>query len=286
MILAIVLIGGVTYIGANFGNKRELTTTNLSNSENLINTAGSYSFETNLKTLGFSKELTENGVFDSGKYQLLAGSLSVEERKIFESSGNEKIIITPQNNQLYLNLLWGLGLAQENIYLEELKNLENQGRLGQLASTGGWNIAQGDATLHFIRHNILNLSLEQQRRVANIAATIYRPCCGNSARFADCNHGMAMLGVVSLAVSQGLSDEEIYRTALGFNSLWFPSQYDQMAQYFKIFEKKETNQVNPKTALSAKFSSGQGFSQNVAKPLVLLNNPSGASGSGGDSCSL
>ncbi|MFA6136333.1 MAG: hypothetical protein WC705_03195 [Candidatus Paceibacterota bacterium] len=287
-VLAIVAIIGVAYLGSDY-KKETINSKDLNTGKNdsHVQTSNDYNFKTGLKLDQFPKNLVENGIVDLEKYRQLAGEMPAEESQILESNNSkEEIIINQNNNQFFLNLFWGLGLAQENKYLVELRSYKDQNQLDGLASTGGWNIANGSASDHFSMHNFLNLTDEQQKKVADIASTIYRPCCGNSARFADCNHGMAMLGVLSLGVSQGLSDDQLYNLALKFNSVWFPDQYSQMAQYFKVFEKKETNQVDPKIVLSAKFSSGQGFSQNIEKPLATLNNPSAGPQSGGGSCSL
>ena len=36
-----------------------------------------------------------------------------------------------------------------------------------------------------------------------IAKGIYRPCCNNSTYFPDCNHGMAMLGLLVPSLTRG-----------------------------------------------------------------------------------
>ena len=92
-----------------------------------------------------------------------------------------------------------------------------------------------------------------------IAQNIYRPCCGNSTYFPDCNHGAAMLGFIELAVAQGLPKEEIYKKALVLNSYWFPQTYAEVAIYFKVKKNTPWDKVNPKEILSASYSSGGGY---------------------------
>lgn len=278
VVLVAIAMAGIAYLGS-YSTQKESARSNqkISNENNTLQkvSENTYTFKTGLDLQDFPQKLIETGTIDLEKYQNLVGNLSVEKGEI---------VITPDNNQTFLNLFWGLGLAQENQYLVELKALKERGQLENLASVGGWIVAKGSASDHFSKHNILNLTLDQQKKVAEIAATIYRPCCGNSARFADCNHGMAMLGVLSLGVAQGLSDDELYNLALKFNSVWFPDQYNQLADYFLLIEKKKLSEVDPRVALSAKFSSAQGFAQNVARPLATLNLSSSNSNASG--CSL
>ena len=90
--------------------------------------------------------------------------------------------------------------------------------------------------------------------VEEIAGSIYRPCCGNSTAFPDCNHGMAMLGLIELMVSQGKSEGEIYKTALAFNTYWFPKTYLDIAYYLDK-NGRDYSKASPKELLAAKFSS-------------------------------
>jgi len=232
----------------------------------------------------FPRKLNESGVIDVKQYTLLS-PLTEAERALFEKNSADIQIHIENNDQFTLMLLWGLGLAQENAYLGELTTMQQQEQLEKLASTGGWTISKGEATSHFSRHNILALSDNQQRRVANIAATIYRPCCNNHARFADCNHGMAMLGVLSLGASQGLSDDQLYTLAARFNRAWFLNQYAQIGQYIQATQNKTLADIDPKILVGKEFSSATGFTQNVVRPLAALQAPKKIQ-SEGSGCSL
>src|SRR3989344_4318375 len=105
-----------------------------------------------------------------------------------------KLEITRENAELLLNLFWALGLASKNEILEkgEMAN-PKYGGAGNFASTGGWTIVKGNAMDHYSSHKFFNLTPEQQALVDKVSRGIYRPCCGNSTHFPDCNHGMAML---------------------------------------------------------------------------------------------
>src|SRR3989344_1353776 len=93
-----------------------------------------------------------------------------------------------------LNLLWAFGLANKNPILEDASEMMNPGYggAGNFASTGGWTVAKGNAMGHYNMYALVTLSPEQQALVDRVSRNIYRPCCGNSTHFPDCNHGMAM----------------------------------------------------------------------------------------------
>ena len=55
---------------------------------------------------------------------------------------------------------------------------------------------------YLFKISIYNAFRKTTKIVEEIAGNIYRPCCGNSTAFPDCNHGMAMLGLIELMVSQ------------------------------------------------------------------------------------
>ena len=122
-----------------------------------------------------------------------------------------------------LNMFWAFGLANKNDILEKGPMMDPQyGGAENFASTGGWTLAQGKAMDHYSMHKLIVLTPEQQKRVDDVSKNIYRPCCGNSTYFPDCNHGMAMLGILELGASQGQSKQELYATAKSVNDVWFP----------------------------------------------------------------
>lgn len=148
----------------------------------------------------------------------------------------------------------------------------------RFASTGGWTIAKGNAMDHYSAHPFITLTDAQQQMVERVSKNIYRPCCDNATYFPDCNHGMAMLGLLELLASQGASEEEMYKTALIMNSYWFPDQYATIARY--LGSKGLTlAKVDPKEILGNGYSSASGF-RNIAS-LVPQTQDSGGSGQGG-----
>lgn len=102
--------------------------------------------------------------------------------------------------------------------------------------------------------------------VADVSANIYRPCCGNPTSFPDCNHGMAILGLLELMASQGATEEAMYEASLAFNSYWFTTTYVDLAYYFQTEKGLAWNEVEPKMALSAEYSSAPGY-QTIKKEI-------------------
>jgi len=128
------------------------------------------------------------------------------------------------------------------------------------ASTGGWTMAKGNAMDHYSRHKFFDLTLEQQALVDKVSRGIYRPCCNNSTHFPDCNHGMAMLGLLELLASQGASEQKMWKAALAVNSYWFPDTYTIIANYMKA-KGVEWQDVNPQEILGRNYSSASGYAK-------------------------
>ncbi|MEK7652635.1 MAG: hypothetical protein AAB334_01675 [Patescibacteria group bacterium] len=208
------------------------------------------------------KKLTDSGVIDSKKFEGLynkRGGLDDEEKSLLYAENNGKIIITKENSGFILNIFWALGLSNKNSVLEKGPMMNPEyGGAENFASTGGWTIANGNIMNHYSAHSFVVLTKEQQELVERVSKNIYRPCCGNSTYFPDCNHGMAMLGLLELMASQGVSEQDMYKIALQVNSFWFPGTYLTIAKYFGM-RNVEWKDINPKEVLGEIYSSGQGY---------------------------
>lgn len=213
----------------------------------------------------FGKQLVDSGVIDATKFEQLysqQGGLGDEEKALLYGTGNGNLKIDANNSGLLLNLLWAFGLGNKNPILEEGPMVDSRygGDASIFASTGGWTLAKGNTMDHYSKHSFVALTPEQQQLVERVSQGIFRPCCGNPTYFPDCNHGMAMLGLLELMASQGVEEQEMYQFALKVNSYWFPSTYLTIAKYFA--EKGiDWNGVDPKAVLGADFSSAQGYRQ-------------------------
>lgn len=217
-------------------------------------------YTTQLKWGDLVKKLVETGAIDPKKYQEIYNSNTNGAGQLVLLEGDTGQAITINENDAYfvVNTLWALGLTQKSKVLDEGPMRGNPADTGRFASTGGWTLGTKPAMELYSSEELIELTDEQQDLVQKIAAGVYRPCCGNSVAFPDCNHGMAALGYIELAVAAGLSEEQIYKDLLAFNSFWFPDTYVKMAVYFNQQEGKTWDSVDPKIALSKDYSSAAG----------------------------
>lgn len=122
-----------------------------------------------------------------------------------------------------LNLLWAFGLANKNPVLEKGPMMDmSHGGPEHMASVGGWTLSRGSAMEHYSQYELVTLTSSQQTLLEKVAKKVYRPCCSNSTYFPDCNHGMAMLGMLELMVANGASEQIMLEKANEKNSEWFP----------------------------------------------------------------
>ena len=226
------------------------------------------------------KQLAGNGSIDMKKFEELygqRGGLDNETKKLLTATNNGQPVITKDNANVLLNVLWALGLANKNEILEKGPMVEKQygGNPGQFASTGGWTLAVGNPMDHYSRHSMISLTPEQQSLVERVSKNIYRPCCGNSTYFPDCNHGMAMLGLLELMASQGVNEADMYKAALAVNVYWFPDTYITIGQFFKMKD-IAWKSIDPKAILGSEYSSGAGF-QNIKSQVAPVPQKGGGS---------
>lgn len=211
-------------------------------------------------------KMTNAGVIDAEKFEelyALRGGLDDDMQSLLYGGSNGNIKITSENSGIILNFLWALGLGNKNRILEEgpMADPRYGGAgppAGGFASTGGWTLGKGDAMEHYSRHPFIVLTAEQQELVERVSKNIYRPCCDNSTHFPDCNHGMAMLGLLELMASQGVSEEEMYKIALQVNAYWFSDTYLTVARYLES-KGIDWDKAVPKEILGANYSSGSGY---------------------------
>lgn len=229
--------------------------------------------------------LAQNGVIDRDKFLAIyqdRGGLPDELKNVLDNSSSKPILLTRENANYYVNLMWPLGLAN---YMSSNKESPVNGKsLFNFASTGGWNLGKEEnGGAYFNKFKIVELTPAEEALVTKIAQNTYRPCCNNSTFFQDCNHGSALLGLLQLGVSQGLTEDELYREALAFNSFWFPQNYIQTALYFKAAKDIDWDEVDPKVIMGKDFSAASGWYANVdaeVKRLGLVPQQQGGAGCG------
>ncbi len=120
---------------------------------------------------------------------------------------------------------------------------------------------------YYAKRAIVPLTEDQEKLVKEVASNVYRPCCGNSTAFPDCNHGMALLGIFELMAAQGATQSEMYEAGKYFNSFWFPSNAFDAALHFKNKDGKDFKEIDGKSFLSKDVFSAFG-AQNIKKYLV------------------
>ena len=229
-------------------------------------------YEINIRYKDLGPKMLEMGVIDLDKfkqaYQQSGQPLTPEQEEILTRGSDKKIKIYQDNSYFLLNFFWAFGLGNKTKILTEGDMVKyGQGQIGNFASTGGWTLAKGDAINYYSKRALTPLTVEQEDLVSKVASNIYRPCCGNSTAFPDCNHGMALLGVLELMAANGAGEFEMYDAAKYINAFWFPSNYYDIALYFKNKDGKDYKDVDAKLALGKDISSAFGV-QTVKKWLT------------------
>ncbi|MBI5448820.1 rhodanese-like domain-containing protein [Candidatus Gottesmanbacteria bacterium] len=197
------------------------------------------------------------GVIDETKFRQ-AVKLTPEQEEILTRGSEQKIRITAANSQFVVDLLWALGLAQKStVYDQGPMGKEYKKDAANFSSTGGWTLARGNAMQYLNTLDLMKLTPEQHKRVGDIAQNVYRPCCGNSTWFPDCNHGMAALAAIELMVAANLDDKTIYKNVVTLNTYWFSDTYLTIATHFARQGVSWQN-VDAKMVLGKDYSSSQG----------------------------
>lgn len=227
-------------------------------------------------------KLAQSGVINQEKFLAIyqdRGGLPEGLKDVLDKPSPKPILLTRGNANYYVNLMWPLGLAN---YMSSNKESPINGKsLFNFASTGGWDLGKEEnGGAYFNKFKIVELVPEQESLVTKIAQNTYRPCCNNSTFYQDCNHGSALLGLLQLGAAQGLTEDELYKEALAFNSFWFPHNYIQTALYFKVVKNTDWENVDPKVVMGKDFSAISSWQRNVANEIAKFPNLLPKSGTG------
>jgi hypothetical protein len=237
----------------------------------------------------FAPRLVAAGLIDyagfAKLYQDVGSPLSEQQITILTKGSDAPIVFNQENQHFLLNLFWALGLANQNKILTEGPMMRNgKEKVVNFASTGGWTLATKPVGELYASQSIIPLTQEQQKRLEEVAAGVYRPCCDNPTHFPDCNHGMAMLGLLELMASQGASVAEMFEAAKYVNAFWFPQQALELAVLFKTAKNVDFAQVDGSQVVGQQLFSGSGF-QGVHQWLVQ-NGKLDQAPNGGGSCGV
>lgn len=246
-------------------------------------------FEIDAKYGNLGPKMLEAGVIDLDKfrqvYEQNGQPLTKDQLEILTKGSNKKVKIDRDNSYFLLNFFWAAGLANKSKILIDGDMVKYGGieGAGSFASTGGWSLAKSNPMDYYAKSDLIPMTREQEDLVAKVSGNIYRPCCNNSTAFPDCNHGMALLSVLQLMAGSGANEQEMYEAAKYFNGFWFPSNYYDLALYFKNKEGKSFRDVEAKKVVSGEFSSASGW-QNAKKWLIdkgIVEEPPRSGGSCG-----
>jgi len=211
--------------------------------------------------------------------------LTSAEKHVLSKGSDNPIVIDFENARFLLNFFWAVGLVNQNPILTEGPMMQaSEGNIGRFASTGGWTLGSYPVTELYASTPLIILTPEQQARLQEVATNVYRPCCDNHTAFADCNHGMAMLGLLELLASRDTSTADMFAAAKAVNGFWFPQQTLETAVFFKAAMNMDYDDIDPWMAVGPEVFSGTGFWQ-VHQWLAdngLLAQPQG----NGNSCGV
>ena len=211
--------------------------------------------------------------------------LTREQQAIVRTGSDRPIEIDHANAYFLLNLLWAAGLANNNPLLRAGPLIANsKGQIERLASIGGWSLAVKPIHELFSGSSLVTLNVAQQARVEEAAATIYRPCCNNPTSFPDCNHGMAMLGLLELMAAQDVDVNTMLETAKMVNSFWFPAQSRELAIYHQTQTGEDFSAMKAQDAVGAERFSGRGITE--VRNWLAANGKLEAPDQNGSSCGV
>jgi hypothetical protein len=238
-----------------------------------VNPANGYTVPAHYGSMG--PEMAAAGVFDVSEfeqiYQQANQPLNEQQMAVLVQGSDAPVVLNRQNAYFMLNYFWAVGLSNQNPILDSGPIQEySQGKVENFASTGGWTLAKKNQGEIYSKLPLIPLTVEQQQNLEGAAKAVYRPCCDNPTHFPDCNHGMAMLGLMELMASQDATVAQMLEAARYANAYWYPGQAVEQAIFFKNTTGENYQDVDARLLLGPKYSSGSGF-QGVHQYLVQRN---------------
>jgi hypothetical protein len=217
-------------------------------------------------------------------YQDAGQPLTDQQQAILTKGSDQPLVIDRSNAYFLLNFFWAIGLTNKNKILTEGQMMKNgKDNVVNYASTAGWTIGAKLPVELYASTALISLTAEQQKRLEEVAHNVFRPCCNNPTDFPDCNHGMAMLGLLEVMAAQNATVDEMFKTAKYVNAYWYPQQTLELAIAFKAARSQDFAQVDGRELTSVKYSSGSGFKtvhQWLANNGLLQQGPGGGNNCG------
>lgn len=228
-----------------------------------VNPKDGYALPVSYGDLG--PRLIESGVINYDAFAAIYANsdtpLSETEMEILKRGSNKQIVITSENAHFLLNYFWAVGLANKNSILTDGPMVQNSGgQAERFASTGGWTLATKPVNELYASMDLIPLTAQQQERVEEVAAAVYRPCCNNPTLFPDCNHGMAMLGLLELMASKGASTDQMFEAAKYVNAYWFSQQTLEIAIFLETNQNTDFKDTDARVIVGKELSSASGAS--------------------------
>ena len=186
--------------------------------------------------------------------------LDAERLRVLGTGSDTPIAFDTSSAHFLLNLFWAVGLANANPVLTRGPMVQNGlSRIASYASTGGWTLATRPVLEVYARLPLVPLTKEQQERLEEVAANVYRPCCDNATDFPDCNHGMAMLGLLTRLAAEDRDVDLLFAAAKVANRYWFPQESGQLARYVETSRGVQYAQLDAREAGSRALFSASGL---------------------------
>lgn len=194
------------------------------------------------------------------QYARAGAPLTAEQEQLLRQPSDAPITVEGATSTFLLNFFWAFGLTNNNRVLHEGPMMQGGiEQVGGFASTGGWSLGARSPTELYGSADLVSLTADQQLRLERVAATVYRPCCDNPTLFPDCNHGMAMLGLLEVLAASGATEEAMFSAAREINAVWFPRQTAAVATYVSAETGQGFTRVAPHLVTGRELFSASGF---------------------------
>lgn len=193
-------------------------------------------------------------------YRRAGQPLTQMQRRILLEGSDQTIVLDQPNAYFLLNLLWALGLTNDNRILTRGPMLQSGlSKVGGYASTGGWRLGRKPPLELYASAPLVTLTEAQQARLSEVAEGVYRPCCDNPTSFPDCNHGMAMLALLELLAARDFDTGSLFTAAKAANQFWYPTETLRLATYLKATQGVEYGQADARQAMGRELFSISGY---------------------------
>ncbi len=252
-----------------------------------VNPPQGYTLTVSLGDLG--PRLVAAGGIDAQRfaqvYQEAGRPLTAGQQAALVQNSSTPIVINHENAYFLLNFFWAVGLVNENPILTEGPMMAGgRDQVGNFASTGGWTLGTKPATELYASRPLITLTPAQQARLIEVASAVYRPCCDNPTLFPDCNHGMAMLGLLELMAAHDATAEDMFTAAKYVNAFWFPQQTFELATLFQAQKQLSFDQIPARQLVGKAYMSSSGFQ--AAHQWLVAHNQLPQAPSQGGSCGV